>query len=148
MSHNAVFVYGTLKPGERYEYIAKRGGRFEAKEASVEGFKLFHLRKENYPAVVPGEGIVRGHILFYENIERALPYLDHLEGVNLDPPEYHRISTTAQPDGEEVYLYVYANEKYLNRWNANLVEDGMWFSDKDAREGSSTEAEQSHDDPV
>lgn len=33
---NKVFVYGTLKPGLRFHFVAQQGGKFAAEEAFIE----------------------------------------------------------------------------------------------------------------
>ncbi|WP_147370714.1 gamma-glutamylcyclotransferase family protein, partial [Meiothermus taiwanensis] len=57
----AVFVYGTLKQGERNFQVSKEAGWLRSAEAYIEGFQLFHIPKGKgrpyaYPGVVPGEG--------------------------------------------------------------------------------------------
>ena len=125
---NKVFVYGTLKPGERnYDRVALRAGRHSAKESSIEGFDLFHFHPENYPGILQqGQRRVFGWTLTYSDIEMALELLDELEGVNLAPPLYNRILTTAYPDGESVWVYTYAFPARFSESTATLVESGVW----------------------
>lgn len=56
----SIFVYGTLKPGLRYRYLAERAGAFFERKAYLDGFDLYHLDPENYPALVRGGGRVYG----------------------------------------------------------------------------------------
>ncbi|GBF07937.1 hypothetical protein DAERI_190070 [Deinococcus aerius] len=128
-----VFVYGTLMPGERNADVAARGGRFEATPARLPGFRLLHLLPEAYPAVVPGEPHeeVRGYVLTYpqDGWDRALHFLDTLEGVHETPPLYTReqVSVTSE-DGESVsaWVYVYALAARLHQPGVLPVPGGDW----------------------
>ena len=77
----AVFVYGTLKRGERnHGLVAPYLHR--VLPGFVEGFRLYHLpwgphRPYAYPGMVPGEGRVFGEVLFLR--PEALSLLDALE---------------------------------------------------------------------
>ena len=129
-----VFVYGTLKPGGRYHSVAQRGGRFTSQEAFIEGFTLYHLEPEDYPAITRfegtrGQGKVYGNVFTFENIEQALPFLDELEGCHWDPPEYERIKTTAYPLDEEVWAYLYLDEERLEGPGVTRLENGLWRVD-------------------
>ncbi|WP_460171895.1 gamma-glutamylcyclotransferase family protein [Thermus sp. FJN-A] len=102
----AVFVYGTLKRGERNHPLV-RPYLHRVLPGRVEGFRLYHFppggeRPYAYPAMVPGEGRVRGEVLFLD--PEALPLLDALEG-----EEYGRERVRVEtPEGVVVawaYLY-------------------------------------------
>ena len=62
-----VFVYGTLLPGERNAHIAAQGGEFTVRPATLRGFRLFDLRPEGYPGIVPGAAnyLVQGALFTY-----------------------------------------------------------------------------------
>ncbi len=122
----AVFVYGTLKPGERNYGVAQRGGHHSAEESYIEGFQLFHFEPENYPGIITGEGVVHGWLLTYDDITSALETLDVLEGIDMDPPLYSRILTTAKPQNTEVWVYVYANDRKCFEATSTLIESGIW----------------------
>ena len=124
-----VFVYGTLKPGGRYHSVAQRGGRFTSQETFIEGFTLYHLEPEGYPAITRGQGKVYGNVFTFENIEQALPLLDELEGCHWTPPEYERIKTTAYPLKEEVWAYLYLDEERLAEPGVTRLENGLWRVD-------------------
>ena len=121
-----VFVYGTLKPGERNYRVAQRGGHHSAEESYVEGFQLFHFEPENYPGIVAGEGIVHGWLLAYDDISHALETLDVLEGTDMDPPLYNRILTVAKPQNTQVWVYVYANNRKCFEVGSTQIESGIW----------------------
>ena len=124
-----VFVYGTLKPGGRYHSVAQRGGRFTSQDAYIEGFTLYYLAPEGYPAITRGQGKVYGNVFTFENIERALPFLDELEGCHWDPPEYERIKTVAYPLNKEVWAYLYLDGERLTQPGAKRLENGLWRID-------------------
>ena len=97
----AVFVYGTLMPGERYEAVAQAAGEALSRErATLSGHLLYDLRPEGYPALVAGGNrTVHGWILMYsaEQWPAALAHLDDLEGLHLTPPLYARLERLEQP---------------------------------------------------
>ncbi|MEZ4631439.1 MAG: gamma-glutamylcyclotransferase [Deinococcales bacterium] len=135
MKQNCVFVYGTLKPGGRFHHIAQAGGPFSVQKAYVKGFKLYHLNQQGYPAVIhsPEADKVYGYMFCYEDIDHALKYLDDLEGIYLENPEYHRITTRAYPldkaqfQEQEVWLYLYADARRLEG-RATLILEGDWVN--------------------
>ena len=128
-----VFVYGTLLPGERNVQVAARGGPFTARPATLAGFRLFDLRPDGYPGIVPGEAgdLVHGAALTYApaDWDRALTLLDELEGVAETPPLYtrQRVRLTLE-GGEEVegWTYVYALSERLGQVGATLLPGGDW----------------------
>lgn len=121
---NRIFVYGTLKPGGRNYSLAR--GVTHTEPAYLEGFDLLHFEPEGYPAMVPGTGRVHGVILTFADIGAALPALDALEGLHLTPPEYARVTVTAQPSGRTVWTYVYVNEARLAAPGTSRVAGGDW----------------------
>lgn len=127
---SSIFVYGTLKPGLRYHYLAQKAGAFEKEEAYLEGFGLYHLEPENYPALVRGEGRVHGWRYTYADISKALKVLDHLEGLHLEPPEYERVVAVAQPSKKKAWVYLYVGRERLEQATATLVSTGIWKPSK------------------
>ncbi|SMB89001.1 gamma-glutamylcyclotransferase family protein [Deinococcus hopiensis] len=128
-----VFVYGTLRPGERNAAVARRGGTFTAVSALLSGYRLLHLLPEAYPGVVPGapEDTVLGEVLTYApaDWDRALPFLDELEGVNDTPPLYIREQVTVGLEGGRelsAWVYVYADTARLSRPGVRPVPEGDW----------------------
>lgn len=128
-----VFVYGTLLPGERNAHIAAQGGEFTVCPATLRGFRLFDLRPEGYPGIVPGEAgdLIHGALLTYApaDWERALALLDELEGVDETPPVYSREQvrlTLANGEGVSAWVYVFALADRLRQTGAVLVPGGDW----------------------
>ncbi|WP_243090676.1 gamma-glutamylcyclotransferase family protein [Thermus neutrinimicus] len=106
-----VFVYGTLKRGERnYPLVESRV--VKVLPGYVEGFQLFHLaegpsRPYPYPGMVPGEGRVYGEVLFVP--EEVLALLDELEEEGV---EYRRVRVLVET-GEgplPAWTYVYQGD--------------------------------------
>lgn len=128
MNHesSSVFVYGTLKPGEKNAHVADLGGPFAAREAWLEGFRLYDLRPEGYPAMVRGAGRVHGVVLRFENISRALPHLDRLEGIEDTPPLYERVLVEVSPRRERCWTYLYLRKARLAMRGSRPVEGGIW----------------------
>ena len=93
----AVFVYGTLKRGERnHGLVAPYLHR--VLPGFVEGFRLYHLprgphRPYAYPGMVPGEGRVFGEVLFLR--PEALSLLDALEE---EGEEYKRVRVRVETE--------------------------------------------------
>jgi gamma-glutamylcyclotransferase (GGCT)/AIG2-like uncharacterized protein YtfP len=126
----SVFVYGTLKPGLRYYHVAQEAGAFRQQQAWIDGFELYHLSPENYPALRPGAGRVYGWRYQYSDIAAALVRLDRLEGLHLSPPEYTRIQAQCQPDGQLAWVYIYHDPKRLERPGVSRVGSGDWQPDE------------------
>lgn len=128
-----VFVYGTLMPGERNESVARQGGAFTARPATLRGFRLIHLRPEAYPGILPAgpDDVVRGHALTYapQDWPRALPFLEALEGVDETPPLYTREQVELSfEDGSAApaWVYVYARAHRLAQPGVEPVPSGDW----------------------
>jgi gamma-glutamylcyclotransferase (GGCT)/AIG2-like uncharacterized protein YtfP len=77
-----VFVYGTLKPGERFHHHYCASALVEAIPAWVQGL-LYHLPAEKYPALTPGIGWVQGYRLKFAE-PAILSTLDQLEAYQAD----------------------------------------------------------------
>ncbi|WP_027460472.1 gamma-glutamylcyclotransferase family protein [Deinococcus murrayi] len=129
-----VFVYGTLRPGERNAALTTRFGSPTVQRAILPAFQLFNLAPEGYPAIVPGTAgqSVRGEVLSYspDVWRQLLPLLDALEGVEQTPPLYHRERvrvTLALGGAAEVWTYVYARAARLEQSGAVLVSSGDWL---------------------
>lgn len=123
----SVFVYGTLKPEQRNYHVAERGGRIlQAQPGHITSFDLYHFEPENYPGVLPGEHVVHGFALTYEDIDYALSVMDILEGINDTPPLYTRTMVRMQPSNQLCWVYVYANAERCKQPSATLMPEGVW----------------------
>ncbi|RDI96393.1 gamma-glutamylcyclotransferase [Meiothermus sp. QL-1] len=131
MEPEAVFVYGTLKQGERNFEVARRAGWVRSVPAYIEGFRLFHLPKGKsrpyaYPAVVAGEGRVWGEVQWFAELASALRLLDWLEDAGR---EYQRVAGWAYPqegDPVRVWLYVYPSVQRVQGAQGIWLPEGVW----------------------
>jgi len=127
----AVFVYGTLKQGERNFVVSQQAGWQRSAPAYIEGYRLFHLpegalRAYGYPAVVPGEGRVWGEVQWFADLTQALRVLDELEDEGY---EYLRVPAVAhvQEGGPcRVWLYVYSGLESIQRAQGRWLPEGIW----------------------
>jgi gamma-glutamylcyclotransferase (GGCT)/AIG2-like uncharacterized protein YtfP len=106
-SIHAVFVYGTLKRGEcRARFWPHPPVRVE--RATIRG-RLYDLGP--YPALGPGEDIVRGEVwcLAPEYVDETLRALDEVEGATqLKTAYYRRIVVSCRTDdGRDIEAWVY-----------------------------------------
>lgn len=128
-----IFIYGSLKPGEKYAHIAREAGRHNRREGFIDGFALYHLEPEGYPAIVPDAsgGRVYGWLLLYPEVDRALALLDDFEGLQDTPPPYTREQVTVYlreqcSSTETAWVYVYARLERLQQPGALHVPSGRW----------------------
>ena len=130
---NAVFVYGTLKPGCRNAGWASAIAAPQADPAVLHGYALHHLGR--YPAAAPASDAapVQGVLYRYPpgSMPAVLAQLDELEGF-YGPrcPEnlYERVAAHVEQGGcPEVpaWLYVYARPLPPGR----RIESGSWRDD-------------------
>jgi gamma-glutamylcyclotransferase (GGCT)/AIG2-like uncharacterized protein YtfP len=136
----AVFVYGTLKRGERNFGVSQQAGWLRSEEGWLEGFQLFHIpRRErlsySYPAIVEGEGVVWGEVQWFADLGAALKTLDVLED---EGNEYLCIQAEAHLGGTlehhgfekgrtvKVWTYVYPDQDAIIRARGIPVPDGVW----------------------
>lgn len=109
------FVYGTLKPGERWFETYCEPYLIESYEAMAPG-RIYHL-PVGYPAMTLERGWVRGVWLTFAD-DRVLAPLDDLEGYDPNRPqdsEYWRIrhavfAATGEPL-TEAWLYVMPRDR-------------------------------------
>jgi gamma-glutamylcyclotransferase (GGCT)/AIG2-like uncharacterized protein YtfP len=136
-----VFVYGTLKPGEvSYKLCAKQV--VESQPAIVRGL-LFALPL-GYPAMVPGEGSVQGHVLTFAE-SSVLLTLDYYEqhapeqfaryapGQSLKQNQYARkqvqtLSSTGQP--QALAWAYFMTPVQVRRLGGVLLKEGLWTRQK------------------
>ncbi len=125
-----VFVYGTLKPGEKYYQIYCQGKVVNAVKVWTKGV-LYDLPL-GYPAMTRGEGKVQGFLLTFTN-NLVLSELDFLEGYDpLRLPEFNdyqrcKIMVYDFEDQplEEVWGYLMTWEK-VQSLGGVLIPSGWW----------------------
>lgn len=117
-----VFVYGTLRQGERYHHLLKNS-RPVAMLARVEGTIVD--TGLGYPALLEvSNGSVAGEV--YEVTDDLLAALDELEdyyGPDADNNEYERVRTQVQTDLGQIpaWIYVYRRDHIYP-----LISGGDW----------------------
>lgn len=111
-----VFVYGTLRPGEK-NHRRYLGGRTTRIVPAVARGELRFVSGEGYPCVTPGEGIVKGELIFLapDRYEETLHRLDELEEYDEGSEEksvyLRRRAAVTLPDGSSAEGWIY----YWNR---------------------------------
>ena len=129
-----VFVYGTLKPGERnYQRCCDRRTKSET-PAYTQGI-LYDL-PVGYPAMIEGEQKVRGYLLVFNN-PKILDTFDILEGYqperDRNSNEYYRLYVPVYAiDGEyltKAWAYFMTPAK-VKQYQGNIIESGWWNSKK------------------
>ncbi|GGJ40006.1 gamma-glutamylcyclotransferase family protein [Deinococcus roseus] len=128
-----VFVYGTLKPGHRNYAVALKAGPHDVVgPALLSGFTMFGLTPEFYPGITEGEGTIAGVVLKYHDMDTALPILDELEELHLDPPGYRRDVLTVQfEDGstQDCIVYIYIRQARMQQEGIYPIHSGVWQED-------------------
>ena len=128
-----VFVYGTLKPGYRnYPVALKAGPHDVVGKATLSGFTMFGLSPEFYPGITEGDGVIEGVVLKYHDMDTALPILDELEELHLDPPGYRRdVLTVHLEDGSplDCIVYIYIRQSRLQQAGMYSIPTGVWQED-------------------
>ncbi len=98
-----IFVYGSLKEGKHYFYMAERAGWTGSCAATLRGYRIYAL-PVGYPAVVPGEGLVYGEFQTYEDLNKALDVLDPFER---EGEEYDRVRCEVETEAGNYSAWVY-----------------------------------------
>ncbi len=124
MKPEGVFVYGTLKSGERAAALAESAGLVRRLPAVAKGLLLYAL-PGGYPAAVFGPGAVSGEFLTFADLKAALRVLDAYEEVG---EEYQRRVLEVQtPLGPRLaWVYVYPDEAAVRRAGGRRVLGGRW----------------------
>ncbi len=129
MSLNNLFVYGTLMTGfcNHKQYIAPWANRIIP--ALING-ELYHL-PQGYPALLEGEGVIRGELVFLPNIDIIIKSIDDLEdyygpgGDNMYRREITEVELIETGDKVFAYVYFYCDEKYVRQKGIHVVH-GDW----------------------
>lgn len=112
-----IFVYGTLKEGEGNNYLLHSEDEYcevvREEDAVIEGYDLYDLGA--YPAVYPGEGIVRAESYLVGPVTRSL--LDRLEG----HPMYYTRTKVTDTIGRAGEIYVMNYQPY-----GRILHGGRW----------------------
>lgn len=123
-----LFVYGTLRspvggPPEDTQYHGRIADGIEsAAPALLDNAVLIDCG--SYPALGPGDGVVRGEVFTIS--DDVLAVADGIEG----HPDFYerRVETVAMVDGSTVEAWVYwAPDSLLNVPGGSTIESGDWF---------------------
>lgn len=119
-----IFVYGTLKAGERAARLAERAGLLRRVPAVAEGLVLYAL-PQGYPAAVRGHGRVVGELLFFRDLGRALWLLDRYEDAGRE--YFRRLVRVRTPWGPRLaWVYLYPNQAAVQRAGGRRLWHGRW----------------------
>ncbi|HIK46189.1 MAG TPA: gamma-glutamylcyclotransferase [Leptolyngbyaceae cyanobacterium M65_K2018_010] len=128
-----LFVYGTLKPGER-AYGKFFNGSVRAIQAAIVPGRLYHLPGLGYPALTLEQGWVRGVLLtlMSPNLLEPLDEFEEYYPNHLQESAYYRIrhpvhSLEKQPLGQ-AWVYTMPKEQVIALGGWWLAE-GWWSSD-------------------
>lgn len=127
-----MFVYGTLMEGYRNYHKYLDGKVLSAKRAYTLG-KLYHLDKEDCPAIVKGDQKVFGQILECVDDENytVLKAVDSMEKhfQGNEKIMYERVTQEVfYEDGtkESLGIYFFVNQDYFNENHTIFIEHGDW----------------------
>ena len=127
-----IFVYGSLRSDMfNYERLLK-GKVSKVYKGEIRG-NLFHLDNKGYPAVIPGDGIIKGEIMELKDFKKSLIELDDLENYTEDNNincEYLRKEVVViLEDGskQNAYYYEYNPKAKINSEDKLItVPSGNW----------------------
>jgi gamma-glutamylcyclotransferase (GGCT)/AIG2-like uncharacterized protein YtfP len=123
-----IFVYGTLKRGEKaHRELRRKYGVQFVSEARIRG-NLYKLHGEAFPGAVhtPAQNrFVEGDLFALRDPEKTLPDLDHFEGV--DEGLFRRELVDVWACGRRVKAWAYLYARPLT--GAQLIPAGIYSSD-------------------
>lgn len=112
IEHLPVFVYGTLRPGEKNHPAYLAGRTLAELPASISG-QLYFVADGGYPYVIEGEGRVWGELIriapaHYTTTLKALDALEEYDPANEKDSVYvRRAALVRLADGSEERAWVY-----------------------------------------
>lgn len=107
-----VFVYGTLRPGEK-NYPSYLAGRTVGETTATAAGELYFVAGGGYPYVEPGPGRVAGELVHLDPrcYEQTLREIDALEEYDPDDEAHsvylRRRTTVTLADGSRVAAWIY-----------------------------------------
>lgn len=128
MKYTKIFLYGTLKVGGVLTSTFIDENRECYERASVKGYDLYDAGY--FPAMVDGNGVVKGELHYYKNGEDILKILDAIEGY--DKQDHARslyirkkIEVLTDNGRQMAYAYIF-NRKPVGK----KIEKGEWYVNK------------------
>lgn len=127
-----IFVYGSLR-SDMFNYDKLLKGKVsKVFKGSING-DLYHLENKGYPAVIPGNDIIKGELMELKDFNKSLIELDELENYtednNINCEYLRKIIEVTLEDGSKENAYYY---EYNPKANINLedklipVQSGDW----------------------
>lgn len=114
-----IFVYGSLR-SDMFNYDKLLKGKVsKVYKGSIKG-ELFHLENKGYPAVIPGDSIIKGEMMELKNFDKSLVELDELENYtednNVNCEYIRKIVDVTLENGEieKAYYYEYNPKADMN----------------------------------
>lgn len=127
-----LFVYGSLMDGF-FNYKKSLEGKVTFRAAGKVQGLLYHQDNKGYPAIVPGEGWVKGELLEVDDYEKIITICDEIErytGPGHPDNEYERrVSTVELENGETCFAQVYwyaRNDLESDENPATPIPSGDW----------------------
>ena len=132
MEPKRLFVYGSLMEGF-FNYKKVLEGKVITRVPAIARGILYHQCKKGYPAMIPGEGRVRGEFLELDNYESLITLCDNLEmylGPGHPGNEYERRAEVVELETGETrpaWVYWYARSDLNSPENpVVLIPSGDW----------------------
>lgn len=126
LTHAGIFVYGTLKHGEKNCSVAVSAGLRARISATLPGFCLYDLPR-GWPCIIPGMGVVVGEILCVADLAVALSILDPFEDVGTEFVRLSSIATVREThESVRVWTYAYPDAAAVANAGGMLVASGVW----------------------
>lgn len=127
------FVYGSLMQGfwNAEKYL---NGKVIRREPATTKGRLYHIENRGYPAMVEGEDVVYGEVIWVKSFDEVVKELDTLENYTQAAKENSQYMRVVQPidvGGSKVEAYVYrynAKAKRNQEDQLNPVPKGAWRS--------------------
>jgi len=126
-----IFVYGSLMQGFWNAKKYLNGKVVRRKPATTKG-RLYHIENRGYPALVEGEDVVYGEVIWVKAFEEVVKELDTLENYSQarrENSQYMRVVQPIEVDGSQIdaYVYRYNTEATMNQQDQlNPVPKGAW----------------------
>jgi len=130
-----IFVYGTLKPGEKNYQLYCANTVTAVQEAIAYG-KLYDLPMGYPAAIFPAAYLVRGYLLAFTDT-RVLQSLDELEDydpnqlISQNHYERHQIEVYDSNFSSLGKVWTYSmNQQQIDAYGGVFISDGWWTSKK------------------
>ncbi|MCT9087814.1 gamma-glutamylcyclotransferase [Streptomyces sp. ASQP_92] len=128
------FVYGTLRPGQRYHQRFLRGRTLRERPALLPGALLYD--GPGYPYAIAGNGTITGVLIevgpdAHPELLAALDELEEYAGPGHPRNVYDRLEREAVVDGQPIRSWVYLAAPRLTREllaHGALIPGGDWLS--------------------